>query len=472
MKTQSRRFRRWLAHLAWTELGKVVPSEALRSAMQVIDGKALFDGPMYELSVRLAWRDGTILYDLGDGRGVRIGPRGWEIEEKPPIIFRRLPHQEPQVAPVRGGRVEELLDFTNLPREAVDDRVTGDRLLAIVYPVIALVVGIVHVVLAIHGVQGSAKSTLMRVYKKLIDPSLVGLLSVPDSLREFVQVCSHHWVLYLDNLASLPGWLSDALCRASTGEAFSKRELYTNDNDVIYSYKRAVGLNGINLAASKPDLLDRCLILELERVERFESESQFWARFEEARPRILGAMFTALSEAMKIVDSVVVPSRLRLVDYVRWGCAVSEVLGYGKDAFLEAFRGTQERQLQEALDASPVARAIIAFMEKPDSWEGTPSELLKTLNETAERINVDTKARAWPKDTRWVWRRINEVRPNLAQKGIMAERVRGVERKVGISKVGENDVNDVDVDALDIIDIIDIISPSLGEGCVTEELVF
>ena len=64
----------------------------------------------------------------------------------------------------------------------------------------------------------------------------------------------------------IPPWISDQLCRAVTGSGFTKRELYSDDNDIIYNFRRCLGFNGINLAATKADLLDRGIIMALERI--------------------------------------------------------------------------------------------------------------------------------------------------------------------------------------------------------------
>ena len=42
---------------------------------------------------------------------------------------------------------------------------------------------------------------------------------------------------------------------------FSKRQLYTDDDDIIYHFRRCIGFNGINLRATKADLLDRAIII-------------------------------------------------------------------------------------------------------------------------------------------------------------------------------------------------------------------
>jgi hypothetical protein len=38
----------------------------------------------------------------------------------------------------------------------------------------------------------------------------------------------------------------------------------------------------------------------------------------------------------------------------------------------------------------------------------------------ADEAGVDQKNRLWPKDARWLWRRIKEVRPNLQAAGLHA----------------------------------------------------
>ena len=81
----------------------------------------------------------------------------------------------------------------------------------------------------------------------------------------------HNYIAYFDNISKIPEWISDQFCRAVTGSGFSKRQLFTEMRIYVYSFKRALGFNGINLARTKADLLDRCLIIMLERLKRKEA---------------------------------------------------------------------------------------------------------------------------------------------------------------------------------------------------------
>ncbi len=54
---------------------------------------------------------------------------------------------------------------------------------------------------------------------------------MPRNPAELVQQLAHHWMPIYDNITSIPLWISDTFCRATTGDGFSKRELYTDDED-------------------------------------------------------------------------------------------------------------------------------------------------------------------------------------------------------------------------------------------------
>jgi hypothetical protein len=416
LKIRSRRFRDWLAHRLWQAERKAPPGEALQSALNILAARALFEGPQHHLWNRVARHDGAIWYDLGEAT-IRITSSGWERVQDPPLLFVRYSHQRPQTIPVTGGDLRAVLAFVNIPDG--EDPLSSSALLFLAHLVLMLVPDIPHPVLCVHAEQGSGKTTLFKLIRDLIDPSATPTLGPQDNIREFVQLAAHQWVVFLDNLTTLPDWLSDAICRCVTGEGFSKRELYSDDDDMLYSFRRCLGLNGINLVPANPDLLDRVLIFPLERIAEVKrrTETEFWEAFHTAKPQLLGALLTVLSQAMSLVPHVTGLCYPRLADFARWGIAVAQALGQPDDAFLQALAQNTRSQTTEALQASPVAQVLLAFLEGEGNWSGTPTELLKELNEAAADAGVDTKSRAWPKDARWVWRRIKEVRPNLAAVG-------------------------------------------------------
>ncbi len=72
-------FRRWLARQFFEQTGGAPSSEALQSALNVIEAKAHFDGPERPVFVRVGGLNGRIYLDLGDEvwRAVEIDAIGW-----------------------------------------------------------------------------------------------------------------------------------------------------------------------------------------------------------------------------------------------------------------------------------------------------------------------------------------------------------------------------------------------------------
>jgi hypothetical protein len=80
-------------------------------------------------------------------------------------------------------------------------------------------------------------------------------------------------------------------------------------------------------------------------------------------------------------------------------------------------------QTEQALEASPVAAALIELMNSRTEWTGTTTELLYELEQVAEVLKIKTKNnKEWPSAPNRLSRRINDIKTNLSQIGILIER--------------------------------------------------
>lgn len=446
LKIGSKKCDQWVTYLYWKSTNSPLNPTTLTTISHMLEARACFEGPQHHLYSRMAELDKEIWYDLGDGLTVQVTQDGWSIINTPPILFRSFSHQKTQVEPKRGGDINELLDFINLSRNQ-DGSLSQDQLLLLCWVVFAFVPSLPHPAPVVHGPQGSNKSTFLKVLKELIDPSAVQAQTTPNGATEFIQVSSHHWFLVLDNLSHLPEWLSDVICRVITGGGYSKRELYSNDDDVIYDFKHLVGLNGITLIVDRADLLDRSLIFGLKRTNSFKTEKTFWTEFEERKSWILGGIFDVLVKSIKLMAVTSEPKGAwRMADFAHWGGAISQALGFSTEDFLKAYQTNIDQQNQEAIDSSPIAVAITEFMSDQDKWLGTPTELLGELEKLMEKLHINKNDKLWPKDARWVWRRIMQVLPNLEMQGIKANQGRDKQRIITLQKVKEVDDSNDDTD--------------------------
>jgi hypothetical protein len=417
IRLTSKEFANWIAYYYWQKERKTIPRDADKQVVQTLVAYALFEGQSYQLDVRLSRNENEIWYDLADGRAVKVTAEKWQIVDTPPVLFRRL-QQKQQVEPENDGVLESLRSYINV---ASDD----DWLLFLVFVVSAFVPNFPHPLLILYGPQGAGKTTPMRVIKELVDPSVVQGMPLPDRIPEFVQLADHHAFLFFDNLSNMPTKMSDALARAATGDSFSKRQLFTDSDDVVYRIQKTIALNGINQVITKPDLLDRAILIKLKRItpDQRQPEADFWAAFNFEKSQILGAIFDTLVKAITIYPNIELSEVPRMADFTRWGCAIAEATGYGQDAFVQAYKDNINRQNEEAIEASPVAKAVIEFMKEYESWQGTAEELLKTLNLKFGMSSISSSP-LWPKAPEWMSRRLNDVETNLNAIGIRIEFVR------------------------------------------------
>lgn len=411
---------RWLRSLMWNKENIAVGSDALKTASGMLAALTVNEGKMHELHTRAAFHEGAVYYQLGRGRVVEIDCDNWRMVDDPPVVFRSVRNLKPLPDPKRGGSLDGVEKWANLKTDR-------DKRLFRAYLITVALAHVARPILQITGTQGSGKTTLNRLVKRLLDPTTPETVR-PDP-RDFLQKASHAYIVMLDNQNSLPEWAVDTICRLVTGEGDSKRVLYSDDEDFVYELKRAVLLNGINPPADRGDAQDRTLPVELERItnRKRRSEAEIWAEFDDLHPKLLGAVFGALSRALKAKEGLQLDERPRLADWGEYAAAVYEAEGWSEDGkkgtslFLEDWGGVVKVQNQAALDGSSVAQATIAFMEGRDKYTGKASELHGALEGVAESLKIAVKRdKTWPKSPSWLWRRMKEVLPVIMVAGIEA----------------------------------------------------
>src|SRR5207249_4635059 len=190
--------------------------------------------------------------------------------------------------------------------------------------------------------------------KQVVDPSKAPLRSEPKDARDLMIAAVNSRVLAYDNLSHLPPWLSDALCRLSTGGGLSTRELFTDADETILEAKRPVILTGIEELATRPDLLDRCALIYLPAItdDKRRTESDLLGDFDAAHPRILGALLDAVVTGLRNLPGVKLPGLPRMADFARWVVACSPALGVSPDAFLLAYSENRAGANSLALESS------------------------------------------------------------------------------------------------------------------------
>lgn len=362
-----------------------------------------------QLNLRVAKDGQEFFYDLGD-LVVKSNMSGWDITETSPIYFKLFGNMARQVKPEKGNiGLSEVLKFVNLADE-------NSRVLFQVYLVSCFVPDIAHPIPMFHGEKGAAKSTVLRLLRKLVDPAKQELMLLPRNQNELAQCIAHNYMPAFDNLDKLNANLSDLLCCAVTGGSLHKRKLYTDMEDVVIPVKSCITLNGVNVVATRSDLLDRSIMFEVKRIpeSQRQTERAFWTSFEGKRPYLLGAIFDVLVGAMKIMATgdIKKDHLPRMADFAQWGYAIAEAAGIGGENFIAAYSDNIHIVNEEIIASDPVADSIVSFMEgRTEPWSGFATELLKRLIQQSKDYNLPTMPNA-------LSRRLKEVVSNLEAMGI------------------------------------------------------
>jgi hypothetical protein len=326
---------------------------------------------------------------------VNIDSNGWRIVKNDLPRFQIIDTQDTQVIPQRGGSLDLLDKYLNMKPDQC-------KLLK-AYLISCFIPGYPHPILQLDGENGSAKTTVSKIIKSLIDPNKTGLQDMSTKKDNLTQNLDHNYFPAFDNVSEIKPDVSDMLCRAVTGEGIEVRKLYTNGESYIRFYRRPVLINFICIDEQKEDILSRSLMIRLEPIEqdKRKTEEQLWTEFNQDKPFILGAIFDVVSQTMKNYPSIKLDRLYRMADFQKWGYACSMAIDEKSgQEFLDLCGQNVARQKEETIDSNPFLMAMLYYKDRhPEAcWRGTTAEFLGILESIARGQRLDLQSRFWPKD--------------------------------------------------------------------------
>lgn len=406
--------------------------------------------------VRVAQNKDRTYYDMADNKSVlEIDSKGIRKIDSVPVYFRRTKS-------IQSAQCEYVdTDIQNVYKifEYINIQDKESQLLLITY-IVSLLNPVIHkYMLFLHGLKGSSKTTTFRIIKSLIDPSHdrsnpaydAALPDQPAQDEDMYLHTTRHYLLYFDNVNNLRKSTQTLLTKMITGASIEKRKLYTDNETKRYSNKPALGLNGVNQIIDRDELIQRCLILEVDRVKERKTEREFWKRFyKQDKQIIFSAIIKLYSKALAHleIDSIDSSKLPRMSDASKLMTCAALALGYTQTEFLDILKKNIIRQDIESIEYSPTARAIIIFMDSLKNsdytWSGSASQLHRKIKAEikAEQMNfnsdiqqvglsskyqdlvVGSKNDQFPSSVQSFGHKMREVTENLANLGYVIDRIR------------------------------------------------
>jgi len=210
-----------------------------------------------------------------------------------------------------------------------------------------------------YGQAGSAKSTLGRVLRSLVDPNSIPLVPPPRDSADLDVAAMYSHMLVFDNISKLSQRLSDSFCRLATGGGHAQRQFYTRQRQVRFPYVcRPMIANGVIEFVTAPDLLDRSIIIPMTYIKTRQTEASLFGGFERVKGRILGAILDRMVTGVRNLPSTKLTKTPRMADFCRWvmACGSQDFEGIyeenRRDATLACWKGPVSYYYQ-SLDGEP-----------------------------------------------------------------------------------------------------------------------
>jgi energy-coupling factor transporter ATP-binding protein EcfA2 len=431
--------------------GRPPSRNAMSEALQAIRGKAqrslhhpepiaLRHSPSSSVG---AFRGaGALEIDLGrtDERVVRVlaaasyeDPEAVSLRDYSERYFRRTALTGQMPIPDRGADLEDLEQLRRVLNVA-----DADWELVVGWMVAVLLGDIPVPIVLLTGEQGTGKSTAARILVSVVDPSPVPVRAAPKDLEGWIVAASGSRVVALDNLSHVPEWLSDALCRAVTGEGLVRRALYTNSDLAVTSFRRAIILTSIDTGALRGDLGERLVTVELERIdaERRLSEVEIADTLERILPGVFGGLLRTVALILFArADGIRANPRPRMADFADVLAALDHVTGWSS---LDAYRANLHRTMSDLATGDQLAEAIADVARRAGTWEGSAADLLAVIADA----RPDDKRAAWPKTPKGLAGAVRRIAPSLRAIGVDVDHRRTGAARLIVLTSRTRDAND------------------------------
>lgn len=415
---ESRDFQLWLGNIAYEQMKWALNEQSSKTVNTYLQSRAIYDGQKYELHNRVAKHNNEIWVDLDGSKAACIRPGAWEVKDNPPILFKWHAHNEPLPDPIKKGDPKQILELMNLQDSDAE-------LLIMTYLVCCFIPEIPVGALVLNGVPGSAKTTLMRLIKKIVDPG------IPEthgkvSNKNYHQIAEQTRMLIFDNLSKLTDDQSNQICGSVTEQGQADRKHYSNRDTVVFKYRNVIGITGVAMVPRRSDLLDRSILLTLDPVGSGKRlrETDLWQRFNSMAGEVLGGIFDVLSEVLASKARYTVVTDSRLVDFIEFAAVAAECLGWSVEEYLAAYERTRESQFDQIMESSPVIEVVVKLMDSETYVKKTPTALHENLEEFALELGVDIEQKSWPKSAVTLSNELAYNRELLLEHGIIWEKGR------------------------------------------------
>lgn len=202
-------------------------------------------------------------------------------------------------------------------------------------------------------------------------------------------------ICLLDNMDNFVDWLQDTIAAFTTGEGWTRRKLYTDDQEVEVKPQAFLAITSRNpMSFKRDDIADRCVILRLERRESNQALSLLFKKVFDDRPALFGEWLWFLNETVKLIRAgklvqYAEKSPHRLADFAALSHVIGDVLGVTGDEVEEMLDAMQAERDVLITEGDPLIDLLDRWLENTNNVgrQMIATDLHKELSEIARRYS-------------------------------------------------------------------------------------
>jgi len=426
-QVDSVKYKSWLRKKYYYQTKSAPSKVSLDTAVSTIKAIASFEGDKRDVYLRVAQVDNSMYIDLCNDswQVVKIDALGWRILDKSPVAFTRTSNMKSLPMPIEGGDISLLLKHINIYE--------SDLPLAVGWLLMSLQAGPgAYPVMILNGSAGTGKTTASRMFRELVDPNKIDVLSKPK-LQDMRVIGATNHMLAFDNLSGISPQFSDAVCKISTGDNQAVRVLHTTNDEMTISIKKPCLMNGIDEIAKRGDLVSRSVKLPLSKIKARKTEAKVWNDFNKDTPSIFGALLDGLVTSIQEIPHTEVGELSRMADFCRLSVAASGAYGWGDDKFMKIYNENIRNTHVDSLESSTFGSGLIKMFEIENNFYGRPIELLARLEDKCYVSEKIIRSQRWPSTAKGVINLLDRLQDSLEIVGIYYEKSKDRTNKTFVS---------------------------------------
>lgn len=221
--------------------------------------------------------------------------------------------------------------------------------------------------LILEGAPGSGKSASLQLLQHALLGKAKPIILSRNKEDDFGVLLLRSPICVFDNLDAYIEWIPDAVCAYTTAGEWTKRKFFTDSEELTLKPHAFIAVASKNPASfRREDVADRCLIMRLDRRDRFTRFEALVEKVTEARPQIFGEYLYYVNRIVAEIRAGALREQTdegsRMADFASLARIVARVLEWEPEAVEDLLAALQSEQAAFFNEEDPLVELLTLWV--------------------------------------------------------------------------------------------------------------